>query len=207
MLLRHSRLIFLIAFILLTLTSANIQAQQGGLNRPTMRDRVRAITRADMDRQLLLSAILPENKEAEQARKAVLKQIREDFKDLQALNNKMMAEAWSKSTLDYGFISDMVSRIRGRATRLRMNLNLPQPSAPEQPGPTPAIADANQFRAALMVLDRTIMTFVSNPLFQHPNTIEVQQATNARRDLDAVIDLTIDLKQHAQRLGKNGHTP
>ena len=58
------------------------------------------------------------------------------------------------------------------------------------------------FRASLMVLDQTIMRFVKNPLFQNPNTIEVKQATQARQDLETVIEITADLKKVASKLGK-----
>lgn len=200
MFLRNSRLGFPTAAILLMLTSVNTHAQRGGLNHPSMRDQVNAIIRADMDRELQLKT-LPANKDTG-ARQAVLKQVREDFKVLQALNNKMMAEAWAKPSLDYAFVSDMVTRIRGKASRLKMNLNLPQPEPPEKPSLNKAISNANEFRAALMVLDRTIMSFVSNPLFQNPNMIEIKQGANARKDLEAVIDLTDDLKKTASRLAK-----
>ena len=206
MFLKNSRLVFLSVAVLLTVTSVNIRAQQAGRNRTSMRDQVRAITRADLDRELLLKT-LPANHDTEIARQAVLKQIREDFKELQALNNKMMAEAWSKTSLDYAFVSDMVSHIRGKASRLRLNLNLPQPDATEKPVPNKTISNANEFRAALMVLDRTIMNFVSNPLFQNQNMIEIKQGINARRDLETVISLTDDLKKTASRLGKAPHSP
>lgn len=207
MFLKNSRLSFFAAVFLLTLVPVtHTQAQQGGLNRPSMRDKVRAITRADMDRQLLLNATLPANKDADEARKTVLKQIREDFKELQALNNKMMAEAWAKPSLNYAFVSDMVSHIRGKASRLKLNLNLPQPEAAiENPFSNKTISTANDFRAALMILDRAIMSFVSNPIFQKPNTIEIKQGTDARQALETVINLTDDLKKTASRLGKVQH--
>jgi len=207
MFLKHSRLVFFLVAFLLTVTSVNIQAQQAGRNRPSATDEARAIIRADLDRELLLNAILPPNKDAEAARQAVLKQVREDFKQLQALNNKMMAETWSKPSLDYAFVSDMISHIRGKASRLRLNLNLPQPDATEKPVPNKIISNASEFRAALMVLDRTIMNFVSNPLFQHPNMIEIKQGADARRDLETVISLTDDLRKTASRLVKAPHSP
>ena len=66
----------------------------------------------------------------------------------------------------------------------------------------PAITTERDFRNALLLLDRTIMSFVSNPLFKNANTIEVQQGASARRDLESVLDLTADLKKSAVRLGK-----
>ncbi len=206
MFLKNSRLVLLASAFLLTLTAVNTHAQRGGPNRPRAADEARAIIRADLDRELLLKT-LPANHDTEIARQAVLKQIREDFKELQALNNKMMADTWSKPGLDYAFVSDMVSHIRGKASRLRLNLNLPQPDATEKPVPNKIISNAREFRAALMVLDRTIMNFVSNPLFQHPNMIEIKQGTDARKDLETVISLTDDLKKTALRLGKASHSP
>ncbi|HEX3281840.1 MAG TPA: hypothetical protein VHR36_11475 [Pyrinomonadaceae bacterium] len=196
------------AFLVMLVPLISLQAQQGGLNRPTMRDRVRAITQADMDRQLLLNATLPVNKEAEESRKTIWKQIREDFKELQGLNNKMMADVWARPSLDYGFVSDMVSRIRGKASRLKMNLNLPQPeSSTVNHLSSRAIINSNDFRAELMALDKTIMSFVSNPIFQKPNTIEIKQGADARRALETVIDLTDDLKKSASRLSKVSPSP
>lgn len=196
------------AFLVMLVPLISLQAQQGGLNRPTMRDRVRAITQADMDRQLLLNATLPVNKEAEESRKTIWKQIREDFKELQGLNNKMMADVWARPSLDYGFVSDMVSRIRGKASRLKMNLNLPQPeSSTVNHLSSRAIINSNDFRAELMALDKTIMSFVSNPIFQKPNTIEIKQGADARRALETVIDLTDDLKKSASRLSKVSQSP
>lgn len=174
---------------------------------PSMRDQARAIQRAEMDRLIL--AATPAKTDSDPNRAVILKQTRADFKDLQELNNKMMATAWASETLDYSFLSDMVSRIRSKATRLKTNLNLPSPNALEEAASDPkaasdpAISNPREFRRALIVLDQTIMRFVTNPLFQTPNTLEVDLATKARRDIEAVISLTADLKKTASRLRKS----
>lgn len=170
----------------------------------TARDAVRAIQRKDMEQQLEFK-LLPANREENASRQLALKQIGADFKELQQLNNKMMSEAWSKKDLDYGFISDMVSHIRAKASRLRLNLNLPQAKAGQQSFANQAISNAGEFRAGLLALDRIIMSFVSNPLFQKPNTIEVKQGSDARRDLETIIDFADDLKKTAVRLSKLEH--
>ena len=168
------------------------------------REAVRVVQQKDMEQQLNLK-LFPASREENVARQLAMKQIGADFKDLQMLNNKMMSEAWSKKELDYGFISDMVSHIRSKASRLRMNLNLPQAKTGEQSLTNRAITNSGEFRAALLALDRTIMSFVSNPLFQKPNTIEVKQGSDARRDLEIIIGFTDDLKKTAVRLGKLEH--
>ena len=96
----------------------------------------------------------------------------------------------------------MVSRIKGKADRLKMNLQLPAEGESRKPNSVQFISNSNEYRAALLVLDSTIMRFVNNPLFRTPNTLEVDLAAKARRDLEAVIALTVDLKKTALRLSK-----
>jgi hypothetical protein len=185
-------------FLLLTICTSAVHAQ-----RPvsSAREAVRAVQQKDIEQQLNLK-LLPASREENVARQLAMKQIGADFKDLQMLNNKMMSEAWSKNDLNYGFISDMVSHIRAKASRLRLNLNLPHAKEGQQPFASRSITNAGEFRAALLVLDRTIMSFVSNPLFQKPNTIEVKQGSDARRDLEVIIGFADDLKKTAGRLSK-----
>jgi hypothetical protein len=205
------RLTFAIPVLLLLISGSGAARGQGNTNH-SMRDQARAIQRAELDR--LIVGAMPAKTDSEPDRTAVLKQTREDFKDLQELNNKMMATAWSSETLDYSFLSDMVSRIRSKATRLKTNLNLPNPTvaleaasdlkaADPKAASNPDIRNAGEFRKALIVLDKTIMRFVTNPLFQTPNTLEVDLATKARQDIESVISLTADLKKTASRLRKS----
>lgn len=208
--------------VLLFLLSCIGATQAQSNAKPSMGDQARAIQRAELDRLLLTAT--PAKTDADATRAAVMKQIREDFKDLQELNNRMMARAWAAETLDYSFLSDMVSRIRGKATRLKTNLNLPNPTdlheAPPDAKPDPktdpapdpkaasdpSVNNAREFRKALLLLDQKIMHFVTNPLFQTPNTLEIGLATTARKDLEAVISLTADLKKTASRLQKSSNS-
>ena len=196
--------------VLILLSCCIREAQAQGNTGPSMRDQARAIQRAEMDRLLLLPKT-PAKAASDPHHAVLMKQIREDFKDLQELNNKMMATAWAGEPLDYSFLSDMVSRIKGKATRLKTNLNFPSPADPQAVAdpkavPDPAVNNAGEFRNALLVLDKTIMRFVTNPLFQTPNTLEVSLATKARQDIEAVISLTTDLKKTASRLQKSANS-
>ncbi|HKP45111.1 MAG TPA: hypothetical protein VJT50_00800 [Pyrinomonadaceae bacterium] len=192
------------ALTLLGLCAGNTPAQRNTSN--PAREVVRSIQRRDMD-QMLQYKLLPASREENAARFMAMKQIGEDFHELQSLNNKMMAEAWAQKQLNYGFVSDMISRIRGRAARLKGNLNLPPPAHAEKPQATEPITNEASFRESLLTLDRTIMSFVTNPLFQKPNTIDAEQGAKARRDLEVVMDLTISIKKSASRLSKEHTTP
>ena len=199
---RKTRLAF-ISLVLVIVCGFVLEARaqrQGNPSQP-LRDMVRAVGQKEMERQLLLKPLPPLSDEP--ARQLVLKQIRQDFKDLQNLNNRMMSEAWAREAVDYGFVSDMISQIRGKANRLKLNLNLPEPGDIKTKQEADPVNDKG-FRASLMVLDQTIMRFVKNPIFQDANTIEVTQATQARQDLEGVIELATGLRKVASRLGKVG---
>lgn len=146
-----------------------------------------------MDRLLFLKPLLAPKDDP--ARRVVLKQINEDFKNLQGLNNQMMAKAWLRPELDYRYISDMVSQIRGKATRLKSNLALPQSKDGESKQAGDNFSNAENFRAALLQLDRHIMSFATNPLFQKANVIEVDLANRASHDLAMVVELSGKLKK------------
>ena len=165
-------------------------------------ERARAIERADLDRILLWA--VPKDKESETMRANRFKKIKEDFRDLQSLNNKMMADAWMQDALDYPTITDMVSKIRGKASDLKDGLALPA-GDPAEASKVPAVTSARQFREELLLLDKKVMSFVNNPVFQKANTMDVNLAKKASEDLEHVISLTLDLKQNAQKLRKSNH--
>ena len=166
-------------------------------------ERARAIERAEMDRLLLWA--VPKDKESESMRLSRLKKIKDDFRDLQSLNNKMMADAWLQDTLDYSVIADMVSKIRSKANDLKEGLSLPESKDSQTASKTSAVTTGRQFREELLLLDKTIMSFVTNPVFQVANAVDVNLAKKASTDLEQVISLTVDLKQNAQKLRKTTH--
>jgi|SRR4030095_1651991 hypothetical protein len=171
-----------------------------GQGRGVNAERARAIERAEMDRLLLWA--IPKDTEPEAVRLSRFKKIKDDFRDLQSLNNKMMADAWLQDTLDYSLIAEMVSKIRGKANDLKDSLSLPQSEKPETPLKMPTVTTGRNFREELLLLDKTIMRFVTNPIFQAANTVDVNQAIKASDDLEQVLSLTDHLKKNAQRLRK-----
>ena len=193
------RLRFQLLLIALVLAGSfgGVQGQGRGVNA----DRARAIERAEMDRLLLWA--VPTEKESESMRLSRFKKIKDDFRDLQSLNNKMMADAWSQETLDYSFIAETVSKIRSKANDLKQGLSLPEHEKPQPALKMPEVTTVKQFREELLLLDKTLMRFVTNPVFQAINAVDVDLAKKASEDLKHVILLTVDLKQNAQKLRKS----
>src|SRR5215510_2929686 len=117
-----------------------VHGQGRGINA----ERARAIERAEMDRLLLWA--VPKDKESESMRLNRVKKIKDDFRDLQSLHNKMMADAWLQETLDYSSIAQVVSKIRGKASDLKESLSLPQSDNPETALKMPTVDTVRQFR-------------------------------------------------------------
>jgi len=189
--------------LLFALALAGLFSCAQGQGRGPNAERTRAIERAEMDRLLLWA--VPKDKETEAMRENRFKRIKGDFRDLQSLNNKMMADAWLQDTVNYSSVADMVSKIRGKANDLKDGLSLPQSEEPQKGLKAPAVTTPRQFREELLLLDKIIMRFVTNPVFQANNALDVNLARKASEDLEHVIFLTADLKQNAQKLGKTAH--
>src|SRR3954447_19255160 len=141
----------LLIALALTVSFSNVQGQGRGVNS----ERARAIEQADMDRLLLWA--VPKDKESESMRVSRFKKIKDDFRDLQSLNNKMMADAWMQDAVDYSAVADMVSKIRGKANDLKDGLSLPQSEIQQTALQTPTVTTVRHFREELLLLDKTIM--------------------------------------------------
>jgi len=100
-------------------------------------------------------------------------------------------------------VAGSLAEIRRRAERLRENLALPEPEAKEEKKPEPKPAEgAAGMRAALLGLDRSIMSFVRSPLFKNTDVLDAEAAAKAARDLADVIERSRLAAKDAERLAK-----
>lgn len=163
------------------------------------------------ERQLMMDEMGREMGKGAPPRKAEelrMAEIAEDYRDLQQVNNKMLGAVMRRAAVpDYKLIAGSLADIRRRAERLRENLALPAPE--ETPGgeaegrqaPKPA-EDAAAMKAALLALDRSIMSFVRSPLFKNTDLLDAEAASKAGRDLADVIERCRLAGRDAERLGK-----
>ena len=192
------RAFFLVQISIASASVSVTHAQQSGPNHPPSPSESRRMINDDTFRELMRvdrETIHASAANSDAGRAALLKQLREDFKELQSLNNRMMAEAWLRERLDYNRISDMISEINGRAARLKTNLALPESGNSKKTNERLSISGLKEFRSALSLMDRSIMSFVTNPIFQRPNLVEIDLAKQARLDLESVIWLSGNLKK------------
>ena len=129
---------------------------------------------------------------------ALLKQIIDDFRSIQNVNNKMMADVFAKPAVDYDKTSAAILQINTKATRLKNSLTLPNPKDVKKRDLN--VSGAKEFKSALLLMDHSIMSFVNNPIFKEGKVMEVESATQASNDLADVITLSATLKKIADNL-------
>jgi hypothetical protein len=123
--------------------------------------------------------------------KPSLPQMREDFHQLQVVNNELMKSVFVKNSIDPKRLVASITEIRKRAARLKASLALGE-SEGELERKTNAMNCAPEkleLSPTLLLLDRAVMNVVNNPLFQQPKVLDSKLAIKAENDLDEVLRL------------------
>jgi hypothetical protein len=127
-------------------------------------------------------------------------QIREDYKQLQIVNNGLARSVLGAGQLDFKYVAKAVSEIRSRAARLKENLMLPEGEKPAERSRPEVGAAAGPVKSSLLVLDKLVMEFVDSPIFEQARKVDVQQAAKARRNLEEIIELSDQIKKSSEKL-------
>jgi len=130
---------------------------------------------------------------------ALMAQTEEDFNRILTIHNEFARLLAASKPIEYTFISDATTEIKKRASRLQSTLAMHQ-----LPTETPVVEKSeelndSQMKDALVRMCKQIRSFVTNPVIANPNTVDAQQLTNARRDLESLIQLSGHLKKEASK--------
>lgn len=130
---------------------------------------------------------------------ALMAQTEEDFNRILTLHNEIARMLAASKPIEYSFISEATAEIKKRASRLQSTLALHQ--LPNEPlvSEKSTELDDSQMKKELVRMCNQIRNFVTNPVIANPNTVDAQQLTNARRDLESLIQLSGHLKKEASR--------
>jgi hypothetical protein len=175
------RLLPVAAIVLIVATSSNGQSPGRGTGQDIQ------------SREWALTHISDEvRRHFSQQTKPSLPEIREDFHELQVVNNELMKAVFIKNLIETRRIRTSINEIRKRATRLRTNLGLEDLAG--EPDKSRERSDAppenTELASALLHLDRAVMDFVNNPLFEQQKVLDMKLAIQARDDLGEVLRLT-----------------
>ncbi|HKN83459.1 MAG TPA: hypothetical protein VJW17_08480 [Pyrinomonadaceae bacterium] len=131
---------------------------------------------------------------------AVMAQTEEDFNRILTLHNEIARAIASNNAIDYRFVSDAAAEIKKRASRVQSTLALHLTPAD---GEVTEKLENWEMKDGLIRLCKQIRSFVTNPMIENPNTVDAQQLTKVRRDLESVIQLSGQIKKSADKLGKS----
>jgi hypothetical protein len=150
--------------------------------------RIRSIELERIKRESLRAA-------AADNRKMNFTQIKEDFELLQKLQNEIIKTYVTGKQINYGRISELSSKLNDCAERLDKNLLLSTEKTIKKSDKEDS--DAEEIKGIIVVLDKSIGKFVSNPVFQNLNVIEPDDAEKAEIELQNIIRLSNFLARKA----------
>lgn len=187
-------------FILLSAPSVSAQSPSGPppVNRVnTERMRQQDMSRREYElRNFGNESTAPKDKRQVEA---LMAQTEEDFNRILTLHNEIARALTSKDELNYGFISEATAEIKKRASRVQSSLALGLPD--EDKIEIEKSAKDAPMKDSLVKLCNQIRSFVTNPSIENPNTINAEQMTKARHDLESLIQLSSRIKKDADKLG------
>lgn len=196
---------FAAAICVLTLAAPPARAQQGaapGPPPPGNRDPMGEMRERQQREAQLRGAEMMGGLRTTRGAGVSAEQMREDFKTIQILRNKLARHLLSAVPLDYKFVAGEAEEINKRAGRLKSHL-VPEPTDGDKKAPEAPVEIADsQMRDALATMCKRIDSFTENPLFKTPEVIDIEQSAKANRDLRHIILLSGGIKKTAERLNK-----
>lgn len=203
---RNASTYSLVAIPLLMFLTASVHAQRSAPGPPPVdrrnNDRVR---QQDMTRREYQLRNYGNEANAPKDRRqleALLAQTEEDFNRILTRHNEIARVLAAAKPFDYNFLSESAAEINKRASRLQSTLGLHQlPTETPVVEKTEELNDA-QMKDAVIRMCKQVRSFVTNPVIENPNTVDAQQLSNARRDLESLIQLSGHIKKEADKRPK-----
>lgn len=177
-------------------TGAGAAFAQGAGTRPTAVDRrIEQLNRQgeqyDLEKSIRDMKRGPEKPTDRRRAQEAAQQIKHDFEGLQESYNQIVLVMAEKDGLErkHDSVFRAVAEINKYSTRLKTNLALPRPKD-EKEAKAQAASHNEQIEESLMTLRRHIYSFVTNPLFESPGLLDLEQGRKASRDLDRIIEVS-----------------
>jgi hypothetical protein len=199
-----------VAALYLSAFALMAQAQQRSAVAPSQLERERQARDAaireqlDEERELMMTMTerLRDSAPPRRASRLNFAQIGEDYVRLQKVNNNLAQSVVTSDSIDLKLVAQSASEIKKCADRLKLNLALPELEPGAAPNKIVVGPEAKHLRPALAALDIMILRMVRNPLFKNPKLVDARQAPQVRRDLEAIIELSAELKKRSEQLSK-----
>jgi hypothetical protein len=200
-----SRTISLSSLLLIVGICAPISLAQTDPIRPSaILVRAKQINEAERERALKAIPKVPPvaNKELQRLQASLMKQLGDDFRNLQIVDNEMMSEAVASKELNCEHLTRQAAQIKARANSLKTNLTLPDAPATASRKDQPDNISDQVIRAQLDSLDKSIRDFVTNPIFRDPKVLDVNLSVQASQNLRSILEVSEEVKRNANKLAR-----
>jgi len=141
----------------------------------------------------------PVEREFEREKRILLVTLKEDFRQLQIVNNELMKRTFLPRPSGIAAITpteirSSLGEIQNRARRLKLNFRLPEFQAERGAKERTDVT----LSSGLLILDEKVMRFVDNPVFQQLAVVDARLSVQAAEDLAAILRLTDSLRKLAK---------
>ena len=130
-------------------------------------------------------------------------QIKKDFEEIQKVNSKLFQLTVDNKPLNYYAVLKFVSEINQRASRLKSILFTPEPSAKNELKQKSETDESQDLKTLLEILDKSLNSFVHNPIFQNLKLVNSTDLIKAQKDLENVIYASKAIKVKTKELAEN----
>ena len=198
MLLLRVLILVALAFTLSALVLGQGPPPQGRAGRP---DKIQREIERRVEMQMIEQALVESGpRHVMRYPPLLLDQIRDDFLQIQVIDRNLM-RATAGDTLDLKLVANSAGEIGKRSRRLKENLALPRPETPvAQPSRITVEATSERLRTSISDLSNLIDEFVGNPMFEQIKLVDAKLSAKARQDIEAIIELSSQIKRSSQKL-------
>ena len=112
---------------------------------------------------------------------------KEDLEGLQAKYNLIVEKLSGGGSASPEFVAEATAAINKHAARLRSNIVFPKP---DEGAADPPVQIPAETRKRLRELCTRIYEFLTNPIIEHPNVLDLKAADSARKSLGLIITLS-----------------
>lgn len=129
--------------------------------------------------------------------------IKEDFERIQKLNEEVFKLTANKSPINYAFILKSVTEISHRSARLKSNLFQTDPTEQKEVKDNQPTEMSQSLKKHLEKLDKSVINFAHNSIFQNINLVNSQDSLKAQNDLETIIKASFAIQEEAKKLTKS----
>lgn len=193
---------YVLAIGIIITTFSSVFAQQVPTPEPTIEVELREnsirMRSAELERIKRESA-KPKPRESAKEREIKFAEIKEDFENIQKLQDKIVKSYITEKKINYSKISELATDMRNKALRLNANLfgtKSDEPNVFEDS----KTAEKNSVKSLIIELDNAIGLFIGSPIFQNTKIVDRKTSEIAQSNLKKILNLSEALSREADKI-------